>query len=270
MNPARYWTRIAFLLLLLASVSAKNLTQHLIEIDVDAEGKAKVTERFFFSFDSQREQTIFRNQVQQLGASLESWHAFDNQITNYIGEVQNGRIAYEEKEGDRFVKLEYQLVRPLFSKSQGVRQTNYQLDSSQFEALREASIYVIPGNTKIIISLPKQAQIDVGSIQPALDPSLLEQAAQNKRVIWFGYLTQSGKLSLNYFIENEIAPRVTLSTTLIQLWESGEAKIGVAAVLVLLGIGYFKRKSIQQKIEHYLIENSSLKPRQEDETELEP
>ncbi|MFH0955413.1 MAG: hypothetical protein V1777_04890 [Candidatus Micrarchaeota archaeon] len=262
---------VGLVLLLAFNASARTINQHVIEITVDSVGKTQVVERFYLLFDSEREITNFQQQAQALGADLDSWQAFDGNIHNYIGAIEQGRITYEEKEGDRFVKLEYTTKNPLFAASETVRQTNYSINSGAFESLRQGSVFVIPSNTKIVIQLPHQTQIDLASLKPGLEQqSLIDQTIQNKRIIWSGHLTISGNLQLNYSIEKEIAPNVGISKLFIQFVQNGQAGYIVAVLLVFLGIVYFKRRSIQQKAEHYLIENSSLEQKNEkEETEIE-
>lgn len=262
---------LALIFFLAANASARTINQHVVEINVKTDGYGQVVEKFFLLFDSEYEITRFQEQTQILGADLDSWRAFDPAIHNYVGVIEQGRITYEEKEGDRFVKLEYSTKQPIFQSNETVRQTSFAIDSGAFESLREGSVFVIPGNTKIVIQLPFQAQIDLASLKPALEQqSLKDQVEQNKRIIWSGHLTISGNLSLNYSLDKEIAPNFGISKTFSEFVKTGQASYIIAIVLVILGIVYFKRSSIQQKIEKYLIENSSLEPKDEkEETELE-
>lgn len=258
------------LLLVFASTAhAITLTQHIIQIDVDMEGYGNVTERFVFLFNSENELMQFRSQAQNLGADLYSWRSYNPDITNSIGDIKpgTGSIGYEEAEGDRQVKLEYQTAQPLFTQTPtNSRETTFTIDSRAFESFRQGSVYVIPSNTKIIISLPSRASIDLESLKPSIEnQEILQQIQNDKHIYLSGHLSISGNIGLQYIIEKQIAPTVTLTQVLQEMIRKGEASIIAAVILVLLGITYFKRKSIQDKLETFLADNSKLE--HEEETE---
>lgn len=267
--------QIIFLLVILVFCTgiaqASSLTQHSVDIEVGQDGFGKVTEKFVFLFESQNELEQFREQARKIGADLDAWRAFDNNITNYIGTIKEASIGYEETEGDRQVKLEYQTAEPLFFVNETARQTDYSLDSRAFESFRKGSIYIIPSNTKIIFSLPKNAKLNIASLKPSIeDRTAIERARAEKRIFWIGHLSISGDLGLSYRIEKQIVPSVSLTQALESMIESGDASFLAAIILVLLGMTYFKRKSIQKKIESYLIEHSVLEHKKEtDEIEIE-
>lgn len=260
------------LLLMASAVQAATITQHVIQIDVDSAGYGHVTEKFLFFFNSEKERVQFRSQAQKLGADLGAWRLFDASITNYIDNIKagTGRIGYEEKEGDRQVKLEYQTQNPIFVKTETARQTEYRIDSGAFESFRQGSVYVIPSNTKIGFTFPKQAVIQVDSLKPEIDPEAIGIAQNEKKIFWSGHLSISGNLGLKFTIEKQITPSVSLSQILQNAVENGDASVAVAVALVLLGMVYFKRNSIQQKIEKYLIEHTQLEQTgQKEEIDIE-
>ncbi len=262
---------LKLLLALMAMASfahAATLTQHVIQINVDAQGFGQVTEKFVFLFDSERELIEFRSQAQKLGANLDAWRSYDASITNYVGSIRpgTGRIGYEEKEGDRQVKLEYQTQSPLFTKIETGRQTEYSVDSSVFEFFRKGSVYVIPSNTKIIFSLPKQANIKIESLKPEIeDPNDIQQAQTQKRVFWAGHRSISGNLGLAFSMEKQIAPATSLTQSIKTMIENRQAYGLAALLLVIASLAYFKRKSIQEKIENYLIQHSEIEHSKESE-----
>ncbi|MBU1930140.1 hypothetical protein KJ972_01410 [Candidatus Micrarchaeota archaeon] len=269
MNRTLFILSIA--LLLAGMAHAATITQHSVEIEVDTAGFGNVTEKFVFLFESEQELENFRVQARKIGADLDAWRAFDGNITNYIGEIKAGSIGYEETEGDRQVKLEYTTQEPLFLVNETARQIEYHLDSRSFELFRQGSIYIIPGNTKIIFFLPPSATIDIESLKPGLaNLEAINQAKSEKRIFWVGHLSVSGDLEMNFTTEKQIVPSFSVSQLLQDLIESGEASFLAAIALILLGMVYFKRKSIQRKIENYLVENSSLEHKKEtEEIEIE-
>lgn len=257
------------MLLLLAGLGqAATITQHAINIDVDSQGYGHVTEQFVFLFNSESELLDFRNQAQRLGADLGAWQSFDSNITNYIGAIKpgSGRIGYEEKEGDRMVKLEYQTEEPLFKKVETGRQTEYSVDSSAFQSFQKGSVYVIPSNIKIVFNLPKQANIQTDSLKPEIeDPNSIQQIQNEKRIFWTGHLSISGNLGLNFTLEKQIAPGASLTQTLKTMIENRQAYLLAAVLLILASAAYFKRKTIREKIENYLVQHSEIEHTKESE-----
>lgn len=264
----RFLELLLALMALAAMAQAATITQHAIQIGVDSQGLGQVTERFVFLFDSERELIEFRNQAQKLGANLDAWRSYDATITNYVGSIRpgSGRIGYEEKEGDRQVKLEYQTQSPLFERIETGRQTEYQINSSAFESFRKGSVYVIPSNTKIVFNFPKQATIQLESLKPEIeDPNELAQAQTEKRIFWAGHRSISGNLGLSFSMEKQIAPATSLTQSLKTMIENRQAYGLAAALLVLASLAYFKRKSIQEKIENYLVQHSEIEHSKESE-----
>jgi len=262
---------LKLLLALMAMASfahAATITQHSIQIDVDTQGFGHVTEKFVYTFDTEQALVAFRDQAQRLGANLDAWRSYDATITNYIGTVQpgTGRIGFEETEGDRQVKLEYTTESPLFVKNEIARQTEYRIDSSAFDSFRKGSVYVIPSNTKIIFNLPKQSTIQVDSLKPEIeDPNAIQQAQADKRIFWSGHLSISGNLGLAFSMEKQIAPATSLTQSLKTMIENRQAYGLAAILLVIASLTYFKRKSVQEKIENYLVQHSEIEHSKESE-----
>lgn len=264
----RFLELLLALMAMTGFVQAASITQHAIQVNVDFQGFGQVTEKFVFLFDSERELVEFRSQAQKLGANLDAWRSYDATITNYVGSIQpgTGRIGYEEKEGDRQVKLEYQTQIPLFTKIETGRQTEFRIDSSAFESFRKGSVYVIPSNTKIVFNFPKQATIQLESLKPEIeDPNERQQAQTEKRIFWAGHRSISGNLGLVFSMEKQIAPATSLMQSLKTMIENRQAYGLTAVLLVLASLAYFKRKSIQEKIENYLVQHSEIEHSKESE-----
>jgi hypothetical protein len=267
----RFLWLFAVLLTMASIAHAATVTQHAIQVDVDTQGFGHITEKFIYSFDTEQQLIAFRSQAQKLGANLDAWRSYDSTITNYVGAIRpgSGRIGYEETEGDRFVKLEYTTAAPLFTKTETARQTEYSIDSRSFASFQQGSVYVIPSNTKIIFSLPKQATIQLDSLKPEIeDPNTIQQTQTEKRIFWAGHLTISGNLGLTFTLDKQIASPTSLTQTLKTMIENRQAYGIAAVILVIASLVYFKRKSIQGKIENYLVEHSEIEHTKESE-ELE-
>ncbi|MDO8625695.1 MAG: hypothetical protein Q7R47_06435 [Candidatus Diapherotrites archaeon] len=242
------------LLVLIPAATSRTISQHSIQIEVSDSGQGHVIEQYFLSFNSSRELEQTRADALRLGADLSAWRTFDAGIYAHIGSIKpgTGKIGFEEKEGDRYVKIEYDTQKPLFAMDETPRRITYRLDSGQFAAFQTGSVYTFPTNTKIILVLPRTARVDTDHLSPKP-----ETGADPTRFVWSGYLNTTGAIEFGFWIEKQIAPSVALSQTLQQFVATKEFNYVLGLVLLCLGAVYFKRRTIREKVERYLIENSS-------------
>ncbi|GEM_PF-2355921 len=253
------------LLLVLPAVSARSISQHSIQIEAEENGDAYITEQYFLSFDNSTELALMRARAREIGADIQGWQNFDAAIFPHIGIIKpgSGKIGFEEKEGDRFVKIEYVTRDPLFISEETSRRTTFHLDSRQFASFQTGSVYTISTNTKIVFLIPRQAGFNEANINPEAEINY-----EAKRFVWSGYRVSTGNLEFGYWLEKQIAPSIGISSLLQDLLPTSEFKILLAIGLLGMGMIYFKRNSLQQKIEKYLIENSSLE-KETDEQKIE-
>jgi hypothetical protein len=249
-------------LMLLSTAHARAISQHSIQITVNETGQSHVVEQYFLSFNSPRELELTRAEALRIGADLSAWRTFDSSIYPHISGIKpgTGKIGFEEKEGDRYVKIEYDTQSPLFVADETPRRITYLLDSSQFNAFQTGSVYTIPPNTKIIMVLPATARVDLSTISPRP-----ETGADPTRFVWSGYLNTTGNIEFGFWIEKQIAPSVALSQALQQFVATKEFNYVLGIVLLGLGLVYFKRRSLQEKIENYLVAHSSTEKYKERE-----
>ncbi|MBS3061141.1 MAG: hypothetical protein J4215_01000 [Candidatus Diapherotrites archaeon] len=259
--------KVLLVLLILAAmatlnVNARTISQHLIEIQVDGQENTHISERYVFSFDNPTELETLRSEARRIGADIAGWRAFDQNIYAHIGQIRpgTGKIGFEEKEGDRYVKIEYETRDPLFTAVETTRRTTYQLDSRQLSAFQTGSVYTIQPNTKIVIMIPRNGRFDAEQINPRPEINF-----ETNRFVWSGYLNTTGAFEFEYWIEKQIAPTITISQAIQTFLPKDEFKVLLAILLLGLGVIYFKRNSIQEKIEGYIIENST--PDKQNETE---
>ncbi len=250
------------LILLLTPVVGRGISLHSIDITTDETGQGHVVEHYYFTFDNAKQLERMRSDARRLGADIAAWRAFDQNIYPHIGQIKpgTGKIGFEEKEGDRFVTIEYETRTPLFSKVESPRKTSFQLDSGLLSAFQTGSVYTIPPNTKLILTVPRNAKFDSTKINPM--PEINFEA---NRFIWSGYLNTTGNFEFEYYTEKQIAPSISVSQSLQSFISTNEFKLLFAMVLLAMGFVYFKRNSIQKKIEKYVIDNSA--PEKNGETE---
>ena len=63
----------ALIVVMLSHAGAQTLAKHLIEIDIDKSGYAKVTEVYSLEFSDRNELDVFLRNVAKNGPSLEAW-----------------------------------------------------------------------------------------------------------------------------------------------------------------------------------------------------
>ena len=76
-----------FLLLCFALVNAQayNITTNSIELKVDEQGYAEVTEKLFLSFPNDYHLQLFRAEIEKIGVDLDAWREFDAEFSPSIG-----------------------------------------------------------------------------------------------------------------------------------------------------------------------------------------
>ncbi|MDO8538249.1 MAG: hypothetical protein Q7S21_05165, partial [archaeon] len=127
---------IALMLVLLASFThARELKQHIIEINVTEDGNGKVIERYLFEFADENELELFRESAQSNGASLLNWGAFDSSISTSIGnenEITNAVVSFEELGDTRFVRVSYGVNALSIMTAENSRATEWKLNENIF------------------------------------------------------------------------------------------------------------------------------------------
>lgn len=251
---------LALMLVLLVSFThARELKQHLIEINITEEGNGKVIERYLLDFADENELTDFRNAAEANGASLLKWGAFDSSFASSIGteaEIKNAVVSFEELGDTKFVRVSYSLNNISTQTSENSRAIEWKLNENIFSKFIAQGAYVFPDKTITTIGLPPTATI-IGQIVP-------QAINASNRWNWNGYLI-SNQLILNYKINKPIAQPIDAVGFLKELFKN-QITIILAIILVLMIVlGYFKRKELSEKIEDYIVKRSKIEPTEEQE-----
>ena len=232
------------------------ISNHAIEISVDVQGSAQVSERFFLRFQNQEQLLGFREKASEIGVSLDGWKAYDARLQPYIGrgDVAAIKVAFVEN-STTYLEMTYALQTPLMKKtSETSRVIEYAITPQAFDSFLSGSLWVIPENTAIAINLPPEAEL-----QQPIEP---EAEVSGNSVTWSGY-KNSNKLTLNYRIFKQIAS-FDFGEAFQQLMQSDWFWVVVVAICAVSLVLFWKRGAIGGRIENYIIEHSDLSEEEEE------
>ena len=252
--------KIILLLILLLMIGfcfaqTHRITFHTVNIEVDSEGFAQITERFYLDFPSTQDKIDFRENSTELGYDLSNWTNFDEIFTNTIGSsnLTNGIISYNEGESN-FLEIKYELLDSLMEK---VQETNmvveFSMKASYFNKLFEPPFWVIPDSTEIILELPPGASVK-GTVEPK---ATITPSGTKQFVVWKGYKS-GGELTVNYVLWKKADPVVDINALSNFLFKTSEGIITIVVGFIILLILLWKRKKIINKIENFVENNTVL------------
>ena len=252
---------IVLLIILLSQVAAALKVDKLeIEVVVDGEGFASVTENYFLSFISDFEFNDFKQNANKNSASLSVWQAsydfFKPHFTESAGnKITSSGIIFDET--SKTLQLKYGLTEKfatLLTSEQ--RSDTYSIPDSALAAFNIAGTIVIPENTRIVIRLPENTEVDTEKL-----PDKVEVAFGNQIVL---NGIQSNSINIQYSLLKPIAPK---SDEIVQ-GISNTYIFAPLAVLLLIGT-YAKREEIEKIVEDYIVNHSEMKPRESEEIEID-
>ena len=247
-----------FILLLSLSASAQSsqvyeITQHTIDISLDEMGNAQVAERFFLSFPREFYLNLFKQASEENGISLSSWKSFDTRIHTYIGDesdLLNAQVSFVE-DTSQYLELTYTLKTPIMHvTSDTSRRTDYKLKENAFREFLVGTLWIVPDNTTIAITIPPQAELQ-GAVKP--EASIVE-----KTIIFQGYKS-SNVLEIRYRIWKQIASFNFQEIASNFVNSELTVFLGIIVFVVLI-MGYVKRKKIVGGIEEYIVDHTELAP----------
>ena len=247
------------LVLLVSFTQARELKQHIIEINIDETGNGNVIERYLLDFSDGNELEAFREASKDNGASLLKWAVFDESIFSHIGkdeDIKNAIVSFEELGDTKFVRVSYELANVSINTSENSRATDWRLDERIFAKLESGGVYVIPERTIITIGLPTTTSI-IGQIVP-------EAVTASNRWNWNGYLV-SNQLKLEYKINKPIAEPIDAQGFLAELLQSSLFLIIGAVIVLAILVGLIKRKTLSEKIENYVVKKSKIETEEPEE-----
>ena len=230
------------------------INSHTIDIAIDEDGFALISEKFFLSFPNDTQLKEFRAKNEQIGINLDSWKTFDNRIRTYIGretEINRAEVSFVETNG-KYLEIKYSLNKPIAEKkAETSRLIEFSLSNNFFDQFLQGGVRIIPENTAINIKLPNFAEIQ----QPVKPEAIIG----TNQVTWQGYKS-TNVLQLNYTLVKQIAS-ISLLGSLDALAKSPLFIFIISALVIFLAIVLVK--TISEKIENYIVENSELGQKEE-------
>jgi hypothetical protein len=257
----RFISLIVLIVLSLTFVFAANytVTKQTITLEINADGEALISERFYVTFPTEKDKVTFRNISSSTGSNLDEWKTFDSRFAPHISSngIVNGKIAYNEGT-ESYLEISYELPEPLMAKGKETSMVaEYAIKANYFNNYYQAGIWIIPDNTTMTIILPPGAEIK-DSIEP---PSVITTTGSRKYITWDGYKS-ANRFTVNYILWKKVSPVVDIGSIITLLFKTtqGQILILIAAILVILIL--WKKKFITDKIETFVEENSKIEEEQ--------
>ncbi len=247
-----------------------SIYNHSIDIDLDAEGNATITERFYVFFASNASFNQFKEDSAQLGVDLEKWKEYDSDIRTHIGSQDDlksntGRLSFIEAPSDeKYIEITYQLTKPItVIKTSTSRLDEFEISKPVMQQFLERPFYVIPANTFISFILPPQSTIEPEDISPAAGIT-----DTGTRIIVTWKESRTNDLSLDYKYWKQIAPRFSISFTVKNFIEKSKNEIlwlTVAVIIALILLTYYYRKPLTKQAQDYIIANTEFGSEEEED-----
>ncbi|MCD6478828.1 MAG: hypothetical protein J7L44_02990 [Candidatus Diapherotrites archaeon] len=239
-----------------------SLGDHYITVEIDKEGNAKITERFYIAFKTQRDIEEFAQKKTELGTDIDEWSRFNPAFTIHIGnkeKLKSLSISFVTVR-DYYLEIAYELknkiVRPIDERS---RMIIYETNKWAFSPFIQGSDYVIPENTFITFVLPPESTvIEEGEL---FNYATIEKGPR-PRIRLRGFLAV-GSFSFRYISWKAIAPQFSISLAIKQFVEGSDRTtlfIFLAVLAVIAFIIYLARKRIASKITGFVISNTEFTP----------
>jgi len=240
------------------------IKETIIEINVQENGFGIISEKYLFEFKNQDELQYFVGMQQKNGSSLLSWITFDERIFPHIGEndldTKNASVEFVENGlTNSFLSITYENESPVFieEKERTGRFVEWVFNSKKLNSFISGGVIILPENTVIEISFPLNAEIKESDLE-----------VKNGKISWEGYKTTS-KINIVYLIKENIAPTFNLSSMIQGFVSNRDLVLGLIAVIIFISvISYFKRDSLTEKIEGFIIKNSEIDAGEETEIEI--
>lgn len=229
---------------------------HNIDIDINPDGEAEISEKFYLFFNSENDRLAFRELRNEFGSNFTQWEEFNSRFKTTIGgeKAVNKKINYSEGE-DNFLQITYSLVDPLMALGKETSLiSEYSIKANYLNNLYESGLWVIPENTRISIILPAGAETRE-TVKP--QATILDYSTNRKQILWEGYKS-SNELNLKYFIWKKIDPIFDLNKIANFIFKTQEGLILLVILVLIIVILVWKRKTISSKIEDFVEANTIL------------
>jgi len=251
----------AFLLILFGYAHALQLNTHTIEINLDAEGKAQIIEKYELTFFSNLEVEQFNEKAGLNSSSLDAWKVdypfFFPRFAGAAGnELDASFVTFDNEQ--KVLTLEYYLEKPFaVLEKDEPRAALWTVPDSHFQAYIKQNLIIIPQNTVIRINPPSNARIIPGEIQ-----------FQENFITISGITTNN--LNIKYVVQRPISPSFNSIQLVRNFLFQPSNYIYIFIAVVGIALIYRSRKSISSKVEKYIEDHSEMgQAKDEEEMDLE-
>ncbi|MFH1588402.1 MAG: hypothetical protein ABIA76_03640 [Candidatus Diapherotrites archaeon] len=264
-SPEKKMLVFAVIIFLAVNAGATKLAKNEINVSIDKQGYTTITENYFILFEYAGDENRFQELLQKNSSSLSSWRADYSflypkfESSQLIIDPSTVSIQWDEK-NNSFV-LNYSLKKPLprLIKEQP-RSEEWEIPDYAFINFLNSGLIEIPENNSIVFSLPSNALVDIQKINPLA-------IIQGNKITLTGMRANS--LGLVYSVQKQIVP--TVGTDFLEKILSDPATILsiMIALVLVMGLAYWKRKSIESRIENFIVNNSEIHGKEAEELEIE-
>lgn len=260
-----------FLVLVLSCVSGFNytITSHEINVDIDKDGFATVSEKYFMVFRSKTEADEFaRIKNNELQFNLGKWQEFDPRLKiNFGSSTQISELLVDfadEPTGELlyYVEFKYSFKTPAFniSRRETGRKVLFEINRAFIRSLTQGTDFVIPDGTTLTFILPPQSEPEGELLNNPRVRVESDSWSKRKRVIMPGYLSSNDfDFGFSYF--KAIAPSFSIAMLVKEFSEntSRETQLALAFVLgmILLAL-YASRQRIEKRLTGFIIKHTDL------------
>ncbi len=254
------------LILSIVTCYAYKIGHHYITVEINREGFAKVTERYYLGFESEQAINEFAKIKTKLGQNIKEWAEFDRNFSIHVGgiakvDAQSVRVSFSTVK-DYYLEISYALTERVVNKvSEKGRMQIYELNKWVFKPYISAGgDYVIPEGTFITIILPKESTlIEEGEL---FNYAIVERTEDAKMKIMLQGYRALGSMSFRYIIWKSLAPPISISMGLKKFYEwiktPENSAVFIVILLIITGFLYIKRNKIKNSIKKFIVAHTEF------------
>jgi len=260
------WIVLVLLLFFSCSVYSLsyNLTSHEVNVKLDKEGNAEVTEKYFVSFPSKGDATEFARLKNEISFDMVRWEQFNPKIKIHFGEnsfVKDLQINLaDEPTGELLYRFElkYNFKRPAFTRSESGRKVYYTMNKIFIKGLIINNSFVIDEGTTFVFTLPPQSEPEGDMLE---NPTVsVQNTGSVKSVIVPGSFS-SNKIDFGYSYLKQITPSLSIAKLVKNFSDNAprETQLAIAFVAGFLIIMiYTLRSPIENRLAGFVVKNTDF------------
>jgi hypothetical protein len=234
---------LVFALLVFSAVRAYTEVSTIVDVQVQPDGTARVSERYSLFLQSEAEVEEFEN-LRKFGSNtVVSWRRFLPSMKYHLtGGVTpldtrvSARRLFDIGARSAAIELDYYVQNPIFNATQTLgRTTTYTLlpDAIAFDRT-ENRVTNLPPTVTLEFELPENARVEKATLAPPVS------SINGNNVMWVGPL--AGSWTLSYKLEKQLGVEVSeyFSNAYAQAFQLIPTFLPIALVLLLAAFVYSK------------------------------